>query len=233
MPNCAYHPDRPAMDRCTECARDICSDCRTEVAGKPVCTGCVEAIRSRVAAEMAAPVQAPAGFGSTSQPTGFRTTDPYTTQTSAGAAYQMSGPIVQEAPNPARILVGIVAGVAVGVIGAFILKSILYYAKFGLSYFNIILGGAVGFAVMLGSGRKGPLIALISAGLAFAAMMFSDYMLLTALAGDQFGSSIALGTIPLSLFLEAQKDQGVMHWICVAIGVYSAFSICVDKGTQP
>jgi hypothetical protein len=232
MAVCAYHPDRSAVDRCVECRRDVCADCKTEVAGKPVCTACVEAIRTRVAAEIG--VGAAAGTGDSAGGYGSPTAgDPYAAPTGYGTAHAMPNVIVQESPNPARLLAGIALGAAFGAVGAFLLKTFVYYTNFGLSYLNILVGGAVGFGVILGSGRRGPLTAIISAVLAFGAMMFSDYLLWTSVIRDNFGPLVYFGRINVSQFLELQKDQSVMHWVCVAIGVYAAFSLCIDKGTGP
>lgn len=52
---CAYHPDRPAVAECAQCGQPICPDCAQTVAGKTVCTRCVESIRARVASETAPP----------------------------------------------------------------------------------------------------------------------------------------------------------------------------------
>jgi hypothetical protein len=212
------------MDRCAECARDICSECRTEVAGKPVCSSCVEAIRSRVAAEIAG------------EPAAAPVLDPYSQPplaANAGWATPSSGqtpsPIGQEPPSPSRLLVGIIAGSVVGVIGAFVLKTITFYAQFSLSLFNIFLGIGVGIAVMAGSGRKGPLVAVIAAMLAFGSMLFSDYLLFTSEIAKILGVPVSIGQMPLSAFFEVEKHQGVMHWIIIAIGVYSAFSLCVQR----
>ena len=230
MPICAYHPDRTAAERCAECGRDICGECTDNVAGKAVCIHCVANIRSRVAAEMAnaAPaVQSSQAYGSEPPPSGFATPDPYTGGASAaGAAYQMPNPVVQEAPNPARLLLGIVLGALFGAIGAFLWKTVAYYAKFELAYLNILVGCAAGFGVVTGSGRQGIVPAILGAILGFCSMMFGYYLLLNA----QFSEALpGLPAVPFNLFVEFMKELDVIDWLFVAAGVYGGFTIPMNK----
>lgn len=253
MPLCAYHPDQSAVDRCTECQRDICAQCKTEVAGKPVCKNCVDLIRSRVAAEMASAPPASAGAATTpsySPPAGFgaqASTQPYGSPQPT-TSYQMPSPIVQEEPSPARMLAGIVLGALFGAVGAFIWKTIAYYAHFELAYLDIIVGCAAGFGVVMGGGRHGFLPAILGAILGFGSMMLGYYLLMNAQYHDLARELIekipkdaaagaptiaSVGNLTFKDFIEGLKELSVIDWAFVAAGVYGGFIVPMKKKAQP
>lgn len=228
MPACAYHPDRVPVDRCQECYRDICSECRTVVAGKPVCSTCVAAIRARVASELStAPnvASAPQPY----QPTAsYVPVQPVQTQPAAasGSTYGMPSPIVQETPGPGRLLAGIALGAIFGIIGAYVLKMVAYYGHIEIGYLNILVGSAAGFGVVIGSGRQGILQGILGGLLALGSMLLSDYLLLQQKFQELTGTS---DPVPFDIFTEMLKHQNPMHWLIVAIGVYAGFGIGMKK----
>lgn len=249
MPLCAYHPNQTAVDRCTECQRDICAQCKTEVAGKPVCKNCVDLIRSRVAAEMGATPSSSTGAAATptyASPAGFGAQAPTQPYGSAQptTSYQMPSPIVQEQPSPARMLAGIILGALFGAVGAFIWKTIAYYAHFELAYLDIIVGCAAGFGVVMGGGRQGIIPAILGALLGFGSMMLGYYLLMNAqyhdlareilekLPKDAAIGTPSVGNLTLNQFVEGLKDLSVIDWAFVAAGVYGGFIVPMKKKPQ-
>ncbi len=41
IPNCAFHPERDSVDRCSKCGRWICSDCVILFEGTDLCKECM------------------------------------------------------------------------------------------------------------------------------------------------------------------------------------------------
>lgn len=135
---CAYHPNRPASDWCSQCDQPICAECRTQVAGKVVCRTCVEAIRSRISAEQAAATTV--------------------------AAPMYVAPARTEPVSGGRILLGILAGAGAGLLGTILWLVLGYFLPFNLSLFAVAIGWAVG-QVIVRVGRTGGMAPAVAGGL--------------------------------------------------------------------
>jgi len=132
--------------------------------------------------------------------------------------------VVAEPPGVGRLLLGVLLAAGVGVVGAFVWEKIVFYAHVEIGWINIIIGLAIGAAMAAGSGRRGPLPAVLAAGVAFCAMMFG-YLLLfdQSLAAGAEKANAPKPPMSYALFLECVKELSVIDWLFVAIGVYGAF----------
>ena len=234
---CAYHEDRPSVATCSECGAAVCEECRQEVAGHVVCTRCVENIRAKVAAEIETeqPATPPSDVP---QPLTTFPGPPAVEQPGAEllppiAAATPSIPIPP--PSPARIVLGVVAGLIVGWIGAWIRAQVMYRANIQFGLIDSFIGFAVGFAVMLGSGRSGIVPAIIGAVLSFGAITYGWYLFemyradavlvqLRETLSEVAGTPVR-GGIPsfFDLAPDIIRSWRVMDWLFVAIGVYGGF----------
>ncbi len=229
---CAYHPDRISEAACVECGTPICNECQVLVKDKPVCQRCVETIRSRVADEIGDAVPAATSTGATDTPiptadsppapwASRPTTESPTVPTSPGTVYRPPGPVAYKAPNPARLLIGIVLGILIGAVGAVVWEKVTFSAHVEIGYLNILVGFGVGYGVMVGSGQRGWVPAILSGIIAFGAMMFGYYLLtgeeVAKLAAER---GVPVPTITLDAFLDVLKHLEPLDWVFVAIGVY-------------
>jgi hypothetical protein len=236
---CAYHPDRGAVSSCVECSTPVCRECETLVKGKPVCQRCVANIKSKVEAELGTPATpiapgAPVAPAAGASPYGGAYASPAETTYSGsagsqGTVYTPPSPIIEEAPSPARFLMGIVAGAAVALIGSIIWEKIYFHANFMLAWAYILIGGGVGVAVVAVSGRHGILSALLSSLLYAGGMLVGHWMLVKDLVNKE------LPGLPVTseFFMEAMKLLGGLHWVFVAVGLVVAFvSAMKEPGSE-
>jgi hypothetical protein len=256
---CAYHPDKAAVSACSECSAPLCRECETLIKGKPVCQRCIANIRAKVGAELGAqgvPPQPGVSYppaanpypqqpGAYPPPANAYPPQPgtvYPPQQGApygqapgtgGTMYTAPTPLVQEPPNPAKLLLGVVAGLIVGIIGAIVWDKFVFYTNFQVGLIASFIGFAVGMAVVTVSGQHGVVPGVIGGLLAFFAIMFGNYLLandvfLKHFAGQVLqlknGSTLQVGGwLPLSLYLEMLPHMDPMDWIFVAIGVYGGY----------
>lgn len=221
---CAYHPDKISRAVCAECAAPVCGECRDTVAGKTVCTHCVAKITARVSAEMtaaqqprydlagnpvAAPPAQPPQFGTSYAPTPTPVSHPV---------------MVYETGNPARLLVGIIAGIVVGAIGAVIWDKFVFYTNVQFGLIASLIGWAVGVAVATGSRQGGIVPAVIGGIIAFCAM-FLGWFLLDGDLARKVGLDSSIVNIEFVL-----NHLDVMDWLFIAIGVYGGFEVPFKAG---
>jgi hypothetical protein len=133
-------------------------------------------------------------------------------------------------PNPARIVLGIVLGLIAGYVGAFIRAQVMYRANIQFGLIDSFIGFAVGFAVVLGSGRSGIVPALIGAVIAFGAITYGWYLAIGYEMNDAFAkiaTDPGLMRFSMPPFLEFApriiRNWDIMDWVFVAIGVYGGF----------
>lgn len=146
---CAYHPDRSAVADCAQCHQPICETCAQTVAGKTVCTNCVESIRARVAAE------------SPAAPT-------YSVTSSAPAA----------PPGVFRMLAGVALAVLAGALGVVVwVLAVTLLKGNDISIFAIGVGWLAGWGALKGCGRGGTAPAVIGGAAALCATVAGAYFL--------------------------------------------------------
>jgi hypothetical protein len=133
-------------------------------------------------------------------------------------------------PAPGRILVGIALGALAGAAGAFIRAQVMYRMNIQFGLIDSFIGFAVGFAVVLGSGRTGIVPAIIGAVIAFGAITYGWYLAIGYGLSDmatKVGGEVGATLVQMPPFLESAPRiiQGwdVMDWVFVAIGVYGGF----------
>lgn len=229
---CAYHPERDARGACVECASPVCEECLVTVADRPLCRRCEEAIRRRVAAEIdAAAPAADQGEAAPPAPAPVAAASP----ADPGYAVPEASPAdVAPEPPPARLLVGALLGIVVGLIGAFIYDKFVFYTNIQFGLVASFIGFAIGYAVLVGTGRGGLTPALVGALLALGAMIFSHYLLFNDMLARELGKDPAMarqfaergtGGVPFTPrgigFIFTRLD--VMDWVFIAIGVYGGF----------
>ena len=208
--NCFYHPDRSATELCAQCGVPICEDCADRVAGRAVCHKCVQAVRARVEAQMAA---APPGVAGGSGPVGGG-------QAFGGTAYVLP----PERLDTGRLVLGIVAASLIGLVGAIAVEKVQFSMHFGLSLLYIFIGYGIGYGLHAVTRRGGTGMAFLAVGIMFACLLVShlvlasDYLAVARAGGDSLPGVSPMMVLPIVL-----KDQNFMHWVLIAIGLYSCF----------
>jgi hypothetical protein len=235
--------DRSAEAVCAECGQTVPREDTQAVAGKTVCNRCVEAIRARVSAQIdtsggasAAPAAPAYNF---STPTALGTGYAESGAASSAPAQQpasLRSPVGEAGGAGAgRLLLGALFGLIVGVIGAFIYDKFVFYTHIQFGLVASFIGFAIGFAVLLGTGRGGILPAIIGGTLAFGAMVLSHYLLFNDLFGQEVAKNPEMAAkaaasgitgLPFSPegFAFVFKHLDFMDWVFILIGVYGGFS---------
>ena len=217
---CFYHPDQVASGVCAQCAVPLCPACTETVANKSVCRRCVSAIRARVAGQINPTTAAPG----TVPATGFAPPTAGPVPPSAAIVGQTSG---------VGLLKGTLFGAIAGLVGAFVLAKIEGLAHFEWGYLNALVGFGVGYGVLMGDKRGGPVAATVGAVLAFFSMMFCEYWLLSdGLARLAAERSIIAPPIDTALFFDYLRHLDPIDWICIAIGVYGGAKLPLRVGRQ-
>jgi len=205
---CYFHPDAVAGAICVKCGVPICPACTQSVGVKTSCPSCVDYGRQYATAAPIASAQ--------------------TSATSASPAAYKSG---TDSSYYTQIFAGLGLGFAIGSILSVLVMKVLFYAHFGISFLYIAVGYGVGFGIHKVTGRGGA--GLASAGVAV--------MLLSLLVGhctyvyDLLGALHASGQVPdtfsfFDAFGPVLQSLGVMHWVCIAIGVGACFRAIEAQG---
>lgn len=208
---CYYHPDQTAVDSCVQCGVAICDQCRDRVGEKSFCKRCVAAVRQRVEQQMAAGAPVSASMAQSSAP--------------IGAAYSASRP----APADGKSLaLGIVLALVIGIVGAIAIEKILVFAHFGLSLLYVFLGYGIGICLHRMSGRGGADLALLACGIMLVSLVVGELVF----TQDVVNMVAARGrTVSFAEALPvAMSSHGVMHWVCLAIGLYACYRGMEQQG---
>ncbi len=212
---CSYHPDQISSTACSQCGRPLCSGCVETVANQPVCRNCVGAIRARVAAQMNA-AQMNAAQMNAAPPPGAAPAMP-------ANPFMPQAQAVRPAPptSATGLLLGVVYGTVAGAVGAFLLAKIEGATGFEWGYLNALVGFGVGYGVLMGDRRGGVPAAVAGGVLAFFAMMFCEYLLLSD-AVAKYAGAHGLGAVSVNsaMFLDYLRHRDIIDWVCIAIGVY-------------
>lgn len=160
--HCFYHPERPAVENCTECRQSICLGCQMQIAGKAVCQSCVSAIRQRVAGEMSS---APGTAPSSPLPSGGAYAyAPDLPPMGVMGAYQAPVPEL----SAGQIFGGLGLGFVAGLVGLISWVAFVYFSNWNIALLAVALGWLIGVATTKGAGgRGGNVVAVMSALLAF------------------------------------------------------------------
>jgi len=192
----------------------------------PACRTCAPALHARQQQMAGSGVSgggaAPGGYSvpsSAPQGGGYGAPPPYP----AGYAPQASyAPAQQE--HGGNLALGLLAGLAIGIVASIIVMKILFYTGFGLSYLYIGVGYGIGFGIHKFTGRGGTGLAAAAVGimvvsLFIAHVVFGYDELQKAMAHDP---SLA-GVSALDIIPALPSMFSPMHWVCIAIGMYSCW----------
>lgn len=217
--SCFYHPERATDKSCAQCGIPLCSECGQIVAEKPVCSNCVSAIRSRIAREQSTVPSAGVAAGAAVAP------PPIAPVASRG--YAATEPASSSGKSaPVRATLGILYGLAIGIVGAIAWEKFVFYTHFNIGYLTALIGFGVGFGVIMGYRRGGLVPAIMGAVIAFVAQMFGYGLLFHDMILADAGNSIPADFILTPhMFMDIAQNGGIsgMDWIIIAIGVYGGF----------
>lgn len=225
---CFYHPSNVAATSCIQCGVPVCQECAQNAAGRPACPKCADTVRARFANSPAAPPPAvgrPAqGYG---QPQGFSAPPPgYSPQPpnlpqayTPGMPHYAAGAVAAGSDSRA-LLLGILASLAISIVGSIIIMKILFYAGVGLSLLYIALGYGVGYGLHkftgTGAGMMPGIACLIMlAGLAVGHLVYVGDAIHSAGAGVSVNFMDAIPVV--------MRSFSPMHWICLFIGVIACW----------
>jgi|GEM_PF-1877126 len=231
---CYYHQTTEAANSCAQCGVPICNNCIQLVGPVPACRNCAPALHARQqqmvasGANTGAPMQQGAypPQGAPPQNGGYGAPPSYP----QGSGY--TAPSYQTAPeHGGNIALGMLAGLGIGIVGSIIVMKILFLTGFGLAYLYIGVGYGVGFGIHKFTGRGGTALAALSVVIMMIALLvghlvFANDVLQKEIASDPTLAGISLmDVIPMipSMF-------SPMHWICIAIGLYSCWRAMEQQG---
>ncbi len=207
---CYNHVSVPSSASCVQCGMPFCKDCLADVAGRPVCTRCLPAMKARVEQQMAS-----APPPSYAAPQG--TYPGYAPQTAAMA-------VPDQAEGGKALLMGIALSLVIGVIGAIAIEKLLFYTGFGLSLLYIVLGYGIGWGLHRIMGRGGSGLALVAVGVMVASLAVSHLVF----AQDVLSAARAIGNADpgvtvFDAFPIAIGHLGFMHWVLIALGLLACY----------
>lgn len=208
---CYNHPSVPSSASCVQCGMAFCKDCLEAVAGRPVCKGCLPAMRASVEQQMAfAPPSSPSAAPPGAYPG-------YAPQTAAMA-------VPAPAADGKALLIGIGLSLLIGIAGAVLIEKILFYGHFDLSLLYIGLGYGIGWGLHRIIGRGGSGLALVAVGVMVASLGVSHLVqaqdvLTAARAAGNADMTTTLGDV----FPFVIEKAGIMHWVCIAFGLFSCY----------
>ena len=217
---CFNHPTVAAVGSCVQCGTPGCAQCLQQVAGKTVCQRCVAAIRARLEPQVPPAAPAPGAYGS-----------PY-----GGPATGFAPPYApaQAAPpktDAKQVLLGMALGAVIGVIGAILLEKLLVYGHFGLSLLYVFLGYGIGWGIHRVTGRGGPGLGLAAVGVMVFSLLVSHLVLAQdVLSAAQAGGRADSGVTLLDAFPQVLGRLGIMHWVCILIGLGACYRGMEQQG---
>lgn len=222
---CYYHPEIAASGNCIQCGLPICGTCTDRINDRAVCHKCVKSVRDRLEKQMAVAGTGPALVG---QGAAMNTTSAFggASQAAVSNPYMARASAVQAEPLEASHLVlGIVAAMLIGIVGAVILEKIYFYAHFGLSLLYILVGYGVAFGLYMFTKRGGVGMGALAAAIMVAGLLAGQLVLTSDIVNMAHSESSKAGGITTSMmFPILLAHMGTMHWVCIAIGLYFCFS---------
>nr|WP_309691339.1 hypothetical protein [Armatimonas sp.] len=138
---------------------------------------------------------------------------------------------------PARLFLGLAAGLAVGILCAWLYALFVNATGFGFALVTAGIGWVIGLVVLIAGGRTGLAPAILSTLVAAFSLMVSRYMLV----GMEIDKLIAQGRIPEQVRTAVQSDPiGItlksfgwspMSIVVLLVGVYGAWKLTYQAGT--
>lgn len=122
------------------------------------------------------------------------------------------------------MLLGILLGLAIGIVGGILIEKILFYAHFGLSLLYIAMGYGIGWGIHRVTGRGGPGLAMLAVGLMIACLGVSHLVWTQDVLSEarRLGDADP-GVTVLEAFPIAVGHLGFMHWVCIAFGLLACY----------
>ena len=206
---CYNHSSVSSSAACVQCGMPFCKDCLEAVAGRPVCKRCLPAMQARVEQQMAA-APPPSAFAA---PQGSY--PGYAPQTAT-----MSVPA--PAAGGKALVMGIGLSLLIGIAGAIVIEKISHATGYELSLLYIALGYGIGWGLHRIMGRGGSGLALIAVAVMVASLGVSHLVIAQEVLNFSRanGNAEANATI-FDVFPIAMGHLGFMHWVLIAIGLYS------------
>lgn len=233
---CYYHPDTQARSSCVQCGLPICDMCTDRINERTFCHKCVKAVRERMEKQMASP-----GLGAASgpSPSGYAAGG-YSAPTATGSAWPPApaqaygGSRFVAAAQPldaSKMILGIVAALLIGIVGAIVVEKIYFYVGFSLSLLYILIGYGIGYGLCMVTRRGGMGMALLAVGIMVISLLIGQLVLTSdALNKMRVGSPELAGVTTAAVFPLLLSHMGFMYWICIAFGLYSCFKSVARQG---
>lgn len=125
---------------------------------------------------------------------------------------------------PDKMLMGIVLGLAIGLVGGIIIEKILLYAHFGLSLLYVGMGYGIGWGIHRVTGRGGAGLALLAVGLMVACLGVSHLVWAQDVLNEvRAAGNAAPGTTFIDALPVAMASLGIMHWVCITFGLLACY----------
>lgn len=214
MLSCANHAERPMKAACSRCERPLCGDCLKAVAGRPYCAVCATEVENKLAARAAAPAM----------------TAPMVPDTAPAAP----APVAPGAPP--SVLRPLAFAIGAGAIGAAVWFGSVALTDYKLGLIAVGLGWLVGFATVTGAGGRGSAgLALMSLGVAVAAMLAGEYLMvnhfvLKAVAEQTPGAELVTFISATPFFEVYRESFSPLDLVFYAIGAYEAWKLPARAG---
>lgn len=139
---------------------------------------------------------------------------------------------VEDDPHPARIFIGIAAGMAIGLVCAWLYAKFQLMTGMGHSLITGGIGWIVGFAVLVGAGRGGMLAALCGGAVSFIVLFFSRFWLLSDYLGQEFkGTTLPFNGETIQLTLQS-FTHNPLSIIVLLVGVAGGFLVPFRAATS-
>ena len=108
--------------------------------------------------------------------------------------------------------------------GPLSIEKILFYSGFGLSLLYIVLGYGIGWGLHRIMGRGGSDLGLIAVGVMVASLGVSHLIYAQDLL-NKVGETghLRAGLTAFDVFPALMQHLGFMHWVLIAIGLYSCY----------
>jgi hypothetical protein len=230
---CYYHPQSESTGQCINCGMPICAECTEAANVASACARCAPTVRSRMAAQPAAPAPQGNSFMQGSPANAYAPTA--NTPSAYGQAPigpDLSSAAVAKANKDERVslLRGLAVGSVVGIIGCILVLKLLFYSHFGISFLYIAVGYGIGFCICKATGRGGPGLAAAATGIMIVSLLIAHFVyaadflnLIRATIADDPDTDIDPNVTVVQIFPLAMSTFRPMHWICLAIGIVACW----------
>jgi hypothetical protein len=135
--------------------------------------------------------------------------------------------------SPARFILGLIAGLAVGLLCGWLYALFVSATHFGFALITAGIGWIIGFVVLVVGGRTG-LIPAVLTGLVAAVSLFASRYMLVGMELDKLGGAeakLVLQSDPIGITLKS-FGWSPMSIVVLLVGVYGAFKLTYEEGVS-